>query len=69
MTDHVYKLLELVGSSTVGIEDAVQRALAKANESVRHIQWFKVEETRGHVVGGKVAHWQVTIKAGFTLED
>ena len=69
MTNHVYKMLELVGSSTVGIEDAVQRALAKANESVRHIQWFKVVETRGHVVDGKVAHWQVTIKAGFTLED
>ena len=69
MTNHVYMMLELVGSSTVGIEDAVQRALAKANESVRHIQWFKVEETRGHVVDGRVAHWQVTIKAGFTLED
>ncbi|HSB24642.1 MAG TPA: dodecin [Burkholderiaceae bacterium] len=68
MSNHVYKMLELVGSSTVGIEDAVQRALAKANESVRHIHWFTVEETRGHVVDGKVAHWQVTIKAGFTLE-
>jgi dodecin len=68
MSDHVYKMLELVGSSSTGIEDAVQTALAKANESVRHIHWFKVEETRGHVVDGKVAHWQVTIKAGFTLE-
>ena len=68
MSNHVYKMLELVGSSTVGIEDAVQTALAKANESVRHIHWFKVEETRGHVVDGKVAHWQVMIKAGFTLE-
>jgi flavin-binding protein dodecin len=61
-------MLELVGSSTVGIEDAVQVALSKAHQTVRHIQWFKVEETRGHVVDGKVAHWQVTIKAGFTLD-
>jgi dodecin len=68
MSDHVYKMLELVGSSTVSIEDAVQRAISKAHESVRHIHWFKVEETRGHVVDGKVAHWQVTVKAGFTLE-
>ncbi|MCW5659002.1 MAG: dodecin domain-containing protein [Burkholderiaceae bacterium] len=68
MTNHVYKMLELVGSSTVGIEDAVQVALSKAHQTVRHIQWFKVEETRGHVVDGKVAHWQVTIKAGFTLD-
>jgi flavin-binding protein dodecin len=51
------------------IEDAVQRALGKANESVRNIHWFQVIETRGHVKDGKVAHWQVTIKAGFTLED
>jgi dodecin len=68
MSNHVYKLIELVGSSPSGIEDAVQNALAKAHESVRHVQWFRVEETRGHVVDGKVAHWQVTIKAGFTLE-
>ena len=69
MSNHVYKLLELTGSSTSSIEDAVQRAIAKANESVRNIHWFQVIETRGHVADGKVAHWQVTIKAGFTLED
>lgn len=69
MSNHVYKMLELVGSSTIGIEDAVQRALSKADETVRHIHWFTVEETRGHVVDGKVAHWQVTIKAGFTLDE
>lgn len=68
MSDHVYKMLELTGSSKVGIEDAVQQAIAKAHESVRHIQWFQVTETRGHVVDGKVAHWQVTLKLGFTLE-
>jgi dodecin len=68
MSDHVYKTLELTGSSTTGIEDAVSRAIAKASETVRNIQWFTVEETRGHVQDGKIAHWQVTIKLGFTLE-
>jgi len=68
MSDHVYKSLELTGSSTVGIEDAVNKAIAKASETVRNIQWFNVVETRGHVVNGKVAHWQVTVKVGFTLE-
>jgi len=69
MSDHVYKSLELTGSSTIGIEEAVQRAIAKAHESVRHIHWFEVLETRGHVVHGKIAHWPVTIKCGFTLEE
>ena len=68
MTNHVYKLLELTGSSSIGIEDAVQGAIAKAHQTVRNIQWFEVIETRGHVQDGKVAHWQVTLKVGFTLE-
>ena len=68
MADHVYKLLELTGSSNVSIEDAVQKAIAKASETVRNIHWFTVTETRGHVVDGKVAHWQVSLKVGFTLE-
>ncbi|HSN31889.1 MAG TPA: dodecin [Ideonella sp.] len=68
MSDHVYKLLELTGSSKTGIEDAVQTAIAKAHQTVRNMQWFEVTETRGHVVDGRVAHWQVTIKVGFTLE-
>ncbi len=68
MSSHVYKLLELTGTSTTSSDDAVQRALAKASESVRGIQWFEVTETRGHVVDGQIEHWQVTIKAGFTLE-
>jgi dodecin len=68
MSNHVYKLLELAGSSTTSIEDAVQNAIAKAHESVRNIHWFTVTETRGHVSEGKVAHWQVTLKVGFTLE-
>jgi flavin-binding protein dodecin len=68
MSNHVYKMLELTGSSSQGIEQAIQNAIAKAHESVRNIQWFSVTETRGHVVEGKVAHWQVTIKLGFTLD-
>ena len=68
MSNHVYKTLELTGSSPTGIEDAVKSAIAKAHETVRNIQWFNVTETRGHVVDGKVAHWQVTWKIGLTLE-
>ncbi|MGE0802062.1 MAG: dodecin [Lautropia sp.] len=68
MSDHVYKLLELTGSSKTGIEDAVQTAIAKASQTVRNIHWFEVVETRGHVADGKIAHWQVTLKVGFTLE-
>jgi dodecin len=69
MADHVYKTIELVGSSTRGMEDAVQKAIAKAAETVRNIRWFEVLDTRGHVEQGRVAHWQVTLKIGFTLED
>ena len=68
MSDHVYKSLELTGSSSVSIEDAITKAIAKASETVRNIQWFTVTETRGHVRDGKVAHWQVSVKIGFTLE-
>ena len=68
MTHHVYKTLELTGSSPVSIEEAVQTAITKAHESVRNIQWFSIVETRGHVIEGKVGHWQVTVKLGFTLE-
>jgi flavin-binding protein dodecin len=68
MSNHVYKLLELTGSSPAGIEQAVQNAIAKANHTVRNMHWFEVIETRGHIADGKVAHWQVTIKVGFTLE-
>ena len=68
MSNHVYKTIELTGSSPTSIEDAVSGAIAKASESVRNIQWFNVTDTRGHVKDGKVAHWQVTIKVGFTLE-
>ena len=66
--NHVYKNIELTGSSPTSVEDAVTTAIAKASESLRNIQWFTVTETRGHVKDGKVAHWQVTLKIGFTLE-
>lgn len=69
MSDHIYKTIELVGSSSRGVEDAVQKAVAKAAESLRNLRWFEVLETRGHIEGGRVAHWQVTLKLGFTLED
>ncbi|NUO73255.1 MAG: dodecin domain-containing protein [Frateuria sp.] len=68
MSKHVYKILELTGSSPSGIEDAVNSAIAKAGETVRNMHWFEVVETRGHIEDGKVAHWQVTMKIGFTLE-
>jgi len=68
MSNHVYKSLELTGSSSTGIEDAVNNAITKANETVRNMQWLEVIETRGHIKDGKVAHWQVTVKVGFTLE-
>jgi flavin-binding protein dodecin len=68
MSNHVYKILELTGSSPTSIEDAVNTAIAKAGETVRNLQWFEVVETRGHIEDGKVAHWQVTLKVGFTLE-
>lgn len=68
MTDHVYKIVELVGSSPTGIEDAVQGAIARASATIDNIRWFEVLETRGHVEGGKVSHYQVTIKVGFTVK-
>jgi dodecin len=68
MSDHVYKTIELVGSSSRGMEDAVQKAIAKAAETVRNLRWFEVVDTRGHIEEGRVAHWQVTLKLGFTLE-
>jgi len=69
MVDNVYKLVELVGSSEAGIEDAIERAIDKASQTLRHLRWFEVTNVRGHLEGGKVAHYQVTIKAGFTLEE
>ena len=69
MSDHVYKLIELTGSSTTSIEEAVTTALARAAKTVRNMRWFEVTETRGVIKDGKVDHWQVTLKVGFTLDD
>ena len=68
MADHVYKKIELVGSSQTSMEDAVQNAVAKASQSIRNMRWFEVVETRGQIEDNKVAHWQVTVKIGFTVE-
>ena len=68
MSDHVYKIVELVGSSPTGIEDAIQTAIARAASTIDKIRWFEVTDTRGHVEGGKVSHYQVTIKIGFTVK-
>lgn len=68
MTDHVYKSIELTGSSTTGIEDAVNNAIATASKTVRNMRWFEVLDTRGHITDGKVEHWQVVVKVGFTLD-
>lgn len=69
MTDHVYKTLELTGSSEDSSDDAVRVALAKASKTMRNIHWFQVTETRGHVEDGKIAHWQVTLKVGLRIDD
>ncbi|PWG02984.1 dodecin [Sphingosinicella humi] len=69
MSDHIYKIVEVVGSSSTGIEDAIEGAIARAAKTVREIGWFEVKETRGHVENGKVAHYQVTLRIGFTLTD
>jgi flavin-binding protein dodecin len=69
MSDHVYKKIEMVGSSPNGFEEAIKNALARAEKTVRNMRWFEVTETRGDVENGKVGHWQVTLKIGFTLEE
>lgn len=69
MSDHVYKKIELTGSSTISIEDAIQKAVARAAKTIRNMRWFEVVETRGYIEEGEVSYWQVTIKIGFTMED
>jgi flavin-binding protein dodecin len=69
MTDHIYKKIELTGSSTVSIQDAIENAISKASATLHDLRWFEVVETRGNIEGGKVAHWQVTIKIGFALTE
>ncbi len=69
MTNHVYKHLELTGSSTKSFDDAIRNAIQKAAKTVRNMHWFNVTETRGYIEDGQISHWQVTLKIGFTLEE
>jgi flavin-binding protein dodecin len=68
MQEHVYKVIELAGSSEVSIEDAIQTAVSRAAQTLKHLRWFEVLQTRGHIEDGKVRHFQVVLKVGFTLE-
>ncbi len=68
MADHVYKLIDIVGSSSVSSDDAIRNAIDTAAKTVSHIDWFEVTETRGHVIDGKIAHFQVSVRIGFRLE-
>jgi dodecin len=69
MTNHVYRPIEIVGSSPTSVDDAIRTALRKASQTVRNIEWFEAKEIRGQVVDGDVAHFQVTLKIGFRVED
>ena len=68
MPDHVYRIIQVAGSSEKSIEDAIQNAIGRASRTLRQVGWFEVTETRGHVENGRVAHYQVALKVGFTLE-
>ena len=68
MSEHVYKIVEIVGSSKIGIDDAIRNAIETSAQTIRHISWFEVIKTTGHVVEGKVGHFQVTLKIGFRIE-
>ena len=69
MSEHVYKTVEITGSSATGSDDAIRAAISRATKTIRDLRWFEVTETRGEVRDGNVAHWQVTMKIGFTLDD
>ena len=69
MEDHVYRVIEIAGSSSKSIEDAIQTAISRASKTLRNLRWFEVLQTRGHLEGGKVSHYQVTLKIGFTIDD
>ena len=69
MSEHIYKKVELTGSSTTGTDDAIRNAIGKASQSIQHLDWFEVVESRGHIENGEVAHWQVTLKVGFRLDS
>ena len=69
MTEHVYKQIELTGSSPISSDEAVRNAVSRASKTIRDMRWFQIIDTRGHIENNAVAHWQVTIKVGFTLEE
>jgi dodecin len=69
MSEHVYKVVELTGSSHRSIEEAIRNAVERASRTLRNLRWFEVTETRGHIENGTIGHWQVTVKVGFTLDD
>ncbi len=69
MSDHVYKVIELVGSSTEGTDQAIRNAIDRASETLENLDWFEVIETRGQIAQGKIAHYQVTVKVGFRLRE
>jgi dodecin len=69
MKDHVYKILDLVGSSEKSTDDAIQNAISRASKTIREMKWFEVVQTRGHIENGSVRHYQVTLRVGFTLEE
>lgn len=69
MSAHIYKKIELTGSSENSIQEAIENAISRASKSLHDMRWFEVVETRGHIDDGKIAHWQVTIKVGFTLDE
>lgn len=69
MSDHIYKIIELTGTSEVSIENAIENAIARAAKTIQDMRWFEVIETRGQIEQGKILHWQVTIKIGFTLKE
>ena len=69
MSEHIYKSVELTGSSNVSTDDAIQRAISRAANTIHNLRWFEVTQVRGNIEDGNIAHWQVTLKVGFTLED
>ncbi|MDD5319768.1 MAG: dodecin family protein [Methylococcales bacterium] len=69
MPDHIYKKIELTGSSTAGLQQAIENAISKASKTIHDMRWFEVVETRGDIADGKIAHWQVTVKVGFSLDE
>ena len=69
MEDHIYRVIQIVGSSEKSVDDAIQRAVSRASQTLRNLRWFEVVETRGHIDGGKIQHYQVVLKIGFTIDD